>query len=215
MNEIIVPTKPVTSTKEAVHEHNVSKNTTHKKHAYFDAEAEAKVIRIGILPRIDFLVARSKSQDRSYDPTIRISILKTLAEAIHMILSGIGDDIYSTVDACKTAKEMWIAIERLQQGELLNKQDVKINLFREYGKFTSKDGESIDSCYSRFYKMMNEMNQASIPYKINAPSSRHIASSKSHATTRNKGKEIAKPITPPSESASEEEEEEDSNPEQA
>nr|GEU69415.1 hypothetical protein [Tanacetum cinerariifolium] len=28
------------------------------------------------------------------------------AEAIHMILSGIGDDIYSTVDACTTAKVM-------------------------------------------------------------------------------------------------------------
>ncbi|GJS51888.1 hypothetical protein Tco_0625250 [Tanacetum coccineum] len=51
------------------------------------------------------------------------------ADAIHMIMSGIGDDIYSTVDACTTAKEMWIAIERLQQGESLNKQDVKANLF--------------------------------------------------------------------------------------
>ncbi|GJT94319.1 hypothetical protein Tco_1083164 [Tanacetum coccineum] len=50
------------------------------------------------------------------------------AEAIHMILSGIGDDIYSIVDACTTTKEMWIAIERLQQGESLNKQDVKTNL---------------------------------------------------------------------------------------
>ncbi|GJS70451.1 hypothetical protein Tco_0703292 [Tanacetum coccineum] len=30
-------------------------------------------------------------------------------------LNCIGDDIYSTVDACKTANEMWIAIERLQQ----------------------------------------------------------------------------------------------------
>ncbi|GKD38965.1 hypothetical protein Tco_1259172 [Tanacetum coccineum] len=36
------------------------------------------------------------------------------AEAIHMILSGIRDDIYSTFDACTIAKEMWIAIERLQ-----------------------------------------------------------------------------------------------------
>ncbi|GJW10695.1 integrase, catalytic region, zinc finger, CCHC-type containing protein [Tanacetum coccineum] len=39
------------------------------------------------------------------------------AKAIHMILSGIGDEIYSIIDACKTAKEMWIAIERLQQGK--------------------------------------------------------------------------------------------------
>ncbi|GKB79169.1 hypothetical protein Tco_0946064, partial [Tanacetum coccineum] len=36
-------------------------------------------------------------------------------EAIFLLLTGIGDDIYSTVDACKTANEMWIAIERLQQ----------------------------------------------------------------------------------------------------
>nr|GFB46994.1 hypothetical protein [Tanacetum cinerariifolium] len=78
-------------------------------------------------------------------------------EAIHMILSGIGDDIYSTDDACTTAKEMWIAIKRLQQRESLNKQDVKTNLVWEFDKFTSRDGESIESYYSRFYKTMNEM----------------------------------------------------------
>nr|GEU92658.1 RNA-directed DNA polymerase homolog [Tanacetum cinerariifolium] len=38
-------------------------------------------------------------------------------EAIHLILIGIGDEIYSTVDACRTAQEMWEAIERLQQGK--------------------------------------------------------------------------------------------------
>nr|GEU40000.1 hypothetical protein [Tanacetum cinerariifolium] len=43
------------------------------------------------------------------------------AEEIHMILSGIGDEIYSTVDAYTIAQEMWISIERLYQGESLNK----------------------------------------------------------------------------------------------
>nr|GEV36621.1 hypothetical protein [Tanacetum cinerariifolium] len=56
--------------------------------------------------------------------------------------------------------------------------DVKTNLFWEFGKFTSNDGESEES---------------------------------SHTSTRHKGKEIAKPITPPSETASKE----DSDPEQA
>ncbi|GJZ00204.1 hypothetical protein Tco_0517633 [Tanacetum coccineum] len=51
-------------------------------------------------------------------------------------ITGIGDDIYSTVDACKTTNEMWIAIERLQQ-----------------------DGESMESYYSRFYKLMNELTR--------------------------------------------------------
>ncbi|GJU55712.1 hypothetical protein Tco_1229426 [Tanacetum coccineum] len=45
-----------------------------------------------------------------------------------------GDEIYSTVDACNTANEMWTAIERLQQGESLNIQDVKTNLFWEFRK---------------------------------------------------------------------------------
>ncbi|GKE19605.1 hypothetical protein Tco_1427182, partial [Tanacetum coccineum] len=36
-------------------------------------------------------------------------------KAIHMILTGIRDEIYSTVDACNTAHEMWEAIKRLQQ----------------------------------------------------------------------------------------------------
>ncbi|GJX22144.1 hypothetical protein Tco_0226589 [Tanacetum coccineum] len=90
-------------------------------------------------------------------------------EAIHLILTGIRDDIYSTIDTCKTTYDMWIAIERLQQGESLNKQDVKTSLFWECGRFTSRDGESIESYHFR-----------------------------------HKGKEIAKPITPPSESASKE-----------
>ncbi|GJW36997.1 retrovirus-related pol polyprotein from transposon TNT 1-94 [Tanacetum coccineum] len=213
-------------------------------------------------------------------------------EAIHLILTGIGDEIYSTVDACQTAQEMWEAIERLQQGESLNIQDVKTNLFWEFGQFTSHDGETIESYYTRFYKMMNEMirnnltvatmqvnvqflqqlqpewsrfvkqqhkldevsyhklfdilkqyqkevnelraermaknanpltlvataqtlqdpyYQTSKPHKSYAPTSKASLPTRSHATTRYKGKEIAKPITPPSESGSEE----DSDPEQA
>nr|GFA70811.1 hypothetical protein [Tanacetum cinerariifolium] len=38
-------------------------------------------------------------------------------EAIFLLLTGIGYEIYSTVDACKTVNEMWIAIKRLQQAD--------------------------------------------------------------------------------------------------
>ncbi|GJR26837.1 retrovirus-related pol polyprotein from transposon TNT 1-94 [Tanacetum coccineum] len=190
-------------------------------------------------------------------------------EAIFLILTGIGDEIYSTVDACNTSKEMWTAIERLQQGESLNVQDVKTNLFWEFGKFTSRDGESMESYYSRFYKLMNELTrnnlqvspmqvnvqflqqlqpewsrfvtivkqrqaidtvsyhqlfgpfeavstrynyyQAPKPQRSNAPSYKQSSSTRPSASTRHKGKEIAKPVTPQSESVSEE----DSDPEQA
>ncbi|GJW30252.1 hypothetical protein Tco_0047127 [Tanacetum coccineum] len=53
--------------------------------------------------------------------------------------------------------------------------------------------------------------QTSKSHKSYAPTSKTLLPTISHATTRHKGKEIAKPITPPSESASEE----DSDPKQA
>ncbi|GJZ80483.1 hypothetical protein Tco_0645477 [Tanacetum coccineum] len=62
---------------------------------------------------------------------------------------GIDNDIYSTVDACLNACEMWKAIERLKQGESINVQDLETNLYWELGKFTSRDGESLESYYSR------------------------------------------------------------------
>nr|GFC87612.1 hypothetical protein [Tanacetum cinerariifolium] len=43
--------------------------------------------------------------------------LNAEAEAVQIILTGIDNDIYSTVDACPIACEMWKAIERLKQGE--------------------------------------------------------------------------------------------------
>ncbi|GJU53621.1 hypothetical protein Tco_1227335 [Tanacetum coccineum] len=38
-------------------------------------------------------------------------------EAIHLLLTRIGDEIYSNFDACKTAHDMWIAIERAKNRE--------------------------------------------------------------------------------------------------
>nr|GFA28949.1 hypothetical protein [Tanacetum cinerariifolium]GFA28980.1 hypothetical protein [Tanacetum cinerariifolium] len=81
-----------------------------------------------------------------------------------MLAPGIDNDIYSTVDACPNACEMWKAIERLKLGESINVQDLETNLYCEFRKFTSQDGESLESYYSRFYKMMNELmrNQCNV-----------------------------------------------------
>nr|GEX74117.1 hypothetical protein [Tanacetum cinerariifolium] len=42
------------------------------------------------------------------------------AEVVQIILTGMDNDIYSTVDACPNACEMCKAIERLKQGESIN-----------------------------------------------------------------------------------------------
>nr|GEX74726.1 RNA-directed DNA polymerase, eukaryota [Tanacetum cinerariifolium] len=74
--------------------------------------------------------------------------LNVEAEAVQIILTGIDNDIYSTVDACPNACEMWKVIERLKQGESINVQDLETNLNWEFGKFTSQDGETLESYYS-------------------------------------------------------------------
>ncbi|GKA49298.1 retrovirus-related pol polyprotein from transposon TNT 1-94 [Tanacetum coccineum] len=120
-------------------------------------------------------------------------------EAIHLILTRIGDKIYSTVDACKIAHEMWEAIKMLQQevNELCAKRIAKnANPLALVA--------TAQPCQDPYY-------QTSKSYKSFAPTSKALILTRTHATIRHKGKEIAKPITPPSESASDE----DRDPEQA
>nr|GEZ79777.1 hypothetical protein [Tanacetum cinerariifolium] len=74
-------------------------------------------------------------------------------EAIHLILTGVGDEIYSTVYAFQIAQEMWEAIERLQQGESLNIQDVKTNLFREFDMDEEIDEQELEAHYSYMAKI--------------------------------------------------------------
>nr|GEY96104.1 truncated transporter-related protein [Tanacetum cinerariifolium] len=63
--------------------------------------------------------------------------ITSMAEAIQMSLTGIDNYIYSTVDACPNACEIWKAIKRLKLGESINVQDLETNLYWEFGKFTS------------------------------------------------------------------------------
>nr|GFB52079.1 hypothetical protein [Tanacetum cinerariifolium] len=81
------------------------------------------------------------------------------AEAVQIILTEIDNDIYSTVDACPNACEMWRAIERLKQGKSINVQDLETNLFWEFGKFTSLDRESLESYYSRDGENLDKMKE--------------------------------------------------------
>nr|GEY75130.1 hypothetical protein [Tanacetum cinerariifolium] len=53
-------------------------------------------------------------------------------QAIQTILLGLPEDIYAAVDSCQTAQEIW---------------------------FTSNDGESIESYYNRFLKLMNDLKR--------------------------------------------------------
>ncbi|GJV34148.1 hypothetical protein Tco_1394548 [Tanacetum coccineum] len=125
-----------------------------------------------------------------------------ISRNIIIILTGIDNDIYSTVDACPNACEMWKAIKRLKQGESINVQDHETNLYWEFGKFTSQDGESLESYYSRFYKMMNELvrNKCDVTnHQVNVQFLLQLQPKwqrSQQAATRNKGKAIVNSSTP-------------------
>ncbi|GKB97029.1 hypothetical protein Tco_0983166 [Tanacetum coccineum] len=55
--------------------------------------------------------------------------LNAKTESFQIILTGIDNDIYSTVDACLNACEMWKAIERLKQGVSIIVKDLETNLY--------------------------------------------------------------------------------------
>ncbi|GJX02799.1 hypothetical protein Tco_0188715 [Tanacetum coccineum] len=128
-------------------------------------------------------------------------------EAVHMILNGIGNDIYSIVYACPNAKEMWISIERLQQGESINIQDVKTKLFWKFDTMQQHQYEVNEIQAERRSRNANLLAlvaatqhypdnypQVPKPYKTQAPSSKQTTSNRSHATTRNKDIEKSEKI---------------------
>nr|GEU82031.1 hypothetical protein [Tanacetum cinerariifolium] len=139
-------------------------------------------------------------------------------EAIHLILTGIGDEIYTTVDACQTAQEMWEAIERLQQGESLNIQDPEwsrfVTIVKQQHKLDEVSYHKLFDILKQYQKEVNELCAERFARNANPLALVDTAQANQdpyYQKSKYKGKEIAKPITPLSESASEE----DNDPEQA
>nr|GEW31636.1 retrovirus-related Pol polyprotein from transposon TNT 1-94 [Tanacetum cinerariifolium] len=174
---------------------------------------------------------------------------KSEKEAIHLILTGIGDEIYSTVDTCKTTQFYKMTNEMIRNNLTVDTMQVNVQFLQqlqpEWSRFVMivKQQHKLDEVsyhklfdiLKQYQKEVNELRAERIARNANplalvataqsnqdpcyqtpkshkpyAPTSKASILTRSHATTKHKGKKIAKPITPPSESASEE----DSDPEQ-
>nr|GEY51565.1 hypothetical protein [Tanacetum cinerariifolium] len=80
-------------------------------------------------------------------------------QAIQTILLGLPEDIYAVVDSCETAQEIWLRVQQMMKGSDIGIQKKKAKLFNERERFTSNEGESIESYYHRFLKLMNDLKQ--------------------------------------------------------
>ncbi|GJV58242.1 integrase, catalytic region, zinc finger, CCHC-type containing protein [Tanacetum coccineum] len=131
-------------------------------------------------------------------------------EAVHMILNGIGNDIYfsnnfnqNSQDSSQLLSKLTIWIMSLITNSSTKQHQNEVNEIRAERLernvnplvLVATTQNSLDDYY--------QAPPTPKPYKPHAPSSRQT-STRSHATTRNKGKEIVKAPSPPSESGSEE-----------
>nr|GEY92885.1 integrase, catalytic region, zinc finger, CCHC-type, peptidase aspartic, catalytic [Tanacetum cinerariifolium] len=80
-------------------------------------------------------------------------------QAIQTILLGLSEDIYATVDSCETTQEIWLRVQQMMKGSYIGIQEKKAKLFNEWERFTSNEGESIESYYHRFLKLINDLKR--------------------------------------------------------
>nr|GEW07377.1 hypothetical protein [Tanacetum cinerariifolium] len=100
-------------------------------------------------------------------------------EAIHLILTGIGDEIYLTVDACQTAREMWEAIERLQQGESLNIQDPEwlrfVMIVKQQHNLDEVSYHKLFDILKQYQKEVNELSAKRLARNANPLALKNLA----------------------------------------
>nr|GEU62856.1 hypothetical protein [Tanacetum cinerariifolium] len=87
-----------------------------------------------------------------------LNVLKS-HKPIQTILHGLPEDIYAAVDSCETAQEIWLHVQQMMKGSDIRIQEKKAKLFNEWERFTSNEGESIESYYHRFLKLMNDLKR--------------------------------------------------------
>ncbi|GJY07235.1 retrovirus-related pol polyprotein from transposon TNT 1-94 [Tanacetum coccineum] len=94
-----------------------------------------------------------------YNSIINGPYVEANDQAIQTILLCLPEDIYASVDICETAQEIWLRVQQMMKGSDIGIQEKKAKLFNEWERFTSTNGESIESYYHRFSKLMNDFKR--------------------------------------------------------
>ncbi|GJZ88082.1 hypothetical protein Tco_0659864 [Tanacetum coccineum] len=89
-------------------------------------------------------------------------------ELMNLIHLSIPNDIYNSVDACTSAKDMWKRLERLMRGTIQNKVDRETRFTNKFDQFVAETGEALVYVYNRFAQLMNdlEINDMHFPIVI-------------------------------------------------
>ncbi|GJT84227.1 integrase, catalytic region, zinc finger, CCHC-type containing protein [Tanacetum coccineum] len=104
----------------------------------------------------------------SYIPWARDALLHYDAgmELMNLILLSIPNDIYNSVDACTSAKDMWKRVEPLMRGTIQNKVDRETHFTNEFDQFVAEPGEALVSVYNHFAQLMNDLERNDMHFLI-------------------------------------------------
>ncbi|GJX82006.1 retrovirus-related pol polyprotein from transposon TNT 1-94 [Tanacetum coccineum] len=80
-------------------------------------------------------------------------------ELMNLILLSIPNDIYNSVDAFTSAKDMWKRVERLMRETIQNKVDRETRFTNEFDQFVVEPGEALVSVYNSFAQLMNDLDR--------------------------------------------------------
>ncbi|GJW14263.1 hypothetical protein Tco_0018396 [Tanacetum coccineum] len=87
-------------------------------------------------------------------------------ELMNLDSLSIPNDIYNSVDACTSAKDMWKRVERLMRGTIQNKVDRETRFTNEFDQFVAEPGEALVSVYNRFAQLMNDLERNDMHFPI-------------------------------------------------
>ncbi|GKB64521.1 hypothetical protein Tco_0920707, partial [Tanacetum coccineum] len=71
-------------------------------------------------------------------------------QATNIVFQGLPPDVYSLVNDCQAAKDIWDRVKLLMQGTELSYQERECKLYNEFNKFTSVKVELLFEYYLRF-----------------------------------------------------------------
>ncbi|GKE28333.1 hypothetical protein Tco_1443717 [Tanacetum coccineum] len=87
-------------------------------------------------------------------------------ELMNLILLSILNDIYNSMDACTSAKDMWKRVERLMRETIQNKVDRETSFTNEFDQFVVEPGEALVPVYNRFALLMNDLERNDTHFPI-------------------------------------------------
>ncbi|GKC19272.1 integrase, catalytic region, zinc finger, CCHC-type containing protein, partial [Tanacetum coccineum] len=87
-------------------------------------------------------------------------------KVMNLILLSILTDIYNSVDACTSAKDMWKRVERLMRGTIQNQVDRETRFTNEFDQFVVEPGEALIFVYNLFAQLMNGLERNNMHFPI-------------------------------------------------